>query len=593
MTLAPWLGSGGSAAVLDALKKSFAIVEFQPDGRFICANALFCSALGYREEELKGKQHSLFVDPEYARSQAYKDFWARLGRGQFDSGEYKRIRKDGSDIWLQASYSPVLNGAGKVVKVVKLALDITAAKIKAAQDASIVNAIFRSQAVIQFDLDGTVLEANDNFLKVVGYSRGELVGHKHSMLAEPGYADSAEYRDFWDCLRRGEFMTGEFRRVGKGGREVWLEACYNPVFDVDGKVVRIAKIATDLTERMRNVALLGAALTRLADGDLQARIDQPLVPSLDKLRLDFNTAVGALNEAMTTVATNANAIHSGAEEISIATEDLSRRTEQQAANLEETAAALDEITATVKRAAAGAIKASDVVNETRGEAETSGVVVSQAVEAMGQIEGSSQQISQIIGVIDEIAFQTNLLALNAGVEAARAGEAGRGFAVVAQEVRALAQRSAEAAKEIKALISASSQHVGHGVELVGETGKALTSIVAKVASIHALVSDIAASAQEQATGLSQVNTAVNQMDQVVQQNAAMVEQSTAAAHSLKGETEDLARVVARFRISSAGSGSAPVRRAPARSAPPRASNPAPTRMVANGAPVATDVWSEF
>ncbi|HWA60135.1 MAG TPA: methyl-accepting chemotaxis protein, partial [Caulobacteraceae bacterium] len=241
-------------------------------------------------------------------------------------------------------------------------------------------------------------------------------------------------------------------------------------------------------------------------------------------------------------------MRAGAEEIAKASDDLSRRSEQQAASLEETAAALDEITATVRQTAAGAGQASEAVGAAKREAVQSGEVVAEAVAAMGGIEQSSKQISQIIGVIDEIAFQTNLLALNAGVEAARAGDAGRGFAVVASEVRALAQRSADAAKEIKSLISASSRQVEQGVGLVGRTGEALTSIGAKVSQIDVLVAEISGSAQEQATGLGQVNVAVNDMDKVVQRNAAMVEESTAAAHSLKAEAAQLAALVAGFRL---------------------------------------------
>jgi methyl-accepting chemotaxis protein len=344
---------------------------------------------------------------------------------------------------------------------------------------------------------------------------------------------------------------------------------------------------------------LATGLSKLSDGDLAFRLTAAFAAEYEKLREDFNTAMDKLQETMTVVANNTNGISTGSDEIAQASDDLSRRTEQQAASLEETAAALDEITATVRKTASGARQASDVVTAAKGEAEHSGVVVAEAVQAMSQIEASSRQIGQIIGVIDEIAFQTNLLALNAGVEAARAGDAGRGFAVVASEVRALAQRSADAAKEIKALISTSSQHVGQGVSLVGETGKALQSIVTKVAEIDALVSEIAASAQEQATGLNEVNTAVNQMDQVVQQNAAMVEESTAATHSLKGETEELARLISRFKV---GAGAA----APIRSGPRPANaqaRPAPSparamvRKVAasfGGAPASkSDDWEEF
>ena len=295
-------------------------------------------------------------------------------------------------------------------------------------------------------------------------------------------------------------------------------------------------------------------LSALSSGDLSWRITADFPADYERLKVDFNEALTKLEAAMGVINANATAISSGSDEISQAADDMSRRTEHNAATLEETAAALDEITATVRRTAEGAKQADQVVRTARADAEQSGVIVSNAVAAMSQIERSASEISQIIGVIDEIAFQTNLLALNAGVEAARAGDAGRGFAVVASEVRALAQRSAGAAKEIKTLISASTDQVGQGVALVGQTGQALQRIVASVSEITTLVTEITASSQEQASALTQVNTAVNQMDQVTQQNAAMVEQSTAASHALRREAGELARLVAQFKTSVSGSG---------------------------------------
>ena len=296
------------------------------------------------------------------------------------------------------------------------------------------------------------------------------------------------------------------------------------------------------------VSALAHALESLAAGDLSTRINTTFSGEYARLKSDFNSAMEQMQRAVSEVAVAARQINAGSHELTGANDDLSRRTEQQAASLEETAAALDQITATVHRAAAGAKQAAIVVQDARQAAERSGEVVRQAVEAMNEIEGSARQISNIIGVIDEIAFQTNLLALNAGVEAARAGEAGRGFAVVASEVRGLAQRSADAAKEIKSLILDSTRQVATGVRLVDTTGEALEEIVAKVAEISSAVEEIAASAAEQSVGLREVNSAVNQMDQVTQQNAAMVEQSTAASHALAQEAGDLAALVQRFRI---------------------------------------------
>ena len=296
------------------------------------------------------------------------------------------------------------------------------------------------------------------------------------------------------------------------------------------------------------VASVGEGLSQLSDGNLTYRLEAAFPEDYRKLRDDFNLAMGRLEETMTVIISSAAGIRSTTTEISQASDDLSRRTEQQAASLEETAAALEEVTTTIRHASDGADRARDIVETTRQNARRSGDVVDQTVTAMREIESSAQQIAQITGVIDEIAFQTNLLALNAGVEAARAGDAGRGFAVVASEVRALAQRSAEAAKEIKALIGSSTERVNQGVRLVDDTGQALTRIIDEVAQISGLVADIAASAREQATGLGEINVAVNQMDQMTQQNAAMVEESTAASHSLAQETTSLADLMGRFRI---------------------------------------------
>jgi methyl-accepting chemotaxis protein len=348
------------------------------------------------------------------------------------------------------------------------------------------------------------------------------------------------------------------------------------------------------------VKALAGGLTRLSSGDLTGRIDQAFAPEYEQLKRDFNATAEALQTTLRGISESTEAMTNGAGEISTAADDLSRRTEQQAASLEETAAALDEITATVRRTAEGANHANKVVGQAAQDAEVSGEVVRKAVAAMGEIEASAKQISQIIGVIDEIAFQTNLLALNAGVEAARAGDAGKGFAVVASEVRALAQRSAEAAKEIKALITASAQQVGAGVSLVGETGQALQRIVAQVTEITGVVREIAASAQEQSTGLHQVNTAVNQMDQVTQQNAAMVEQSTAASHALATEAKELARLMSQFQI---GGASARPRAQPVRSAPQFSAGPSRRSQGAYAPGAATaaklapnpesEAWEEF
>ncbi|QQQ20130.1 methyl-accepting chemotaxis protein [Brevundimonas vitis] len=444
----------------------------------------------------------------------------------------------------------------------------------------IVQALDQSQATIEFDMDGRILTANPLFLKTMRYDLDEVVGQHHRLFLDKDYAASDDYRQFWKQLRLGRPLTEKFTRYDKTGQRLVLLATYCPVMGNDGLPVKVVKMATNITaieeEREKAekaqafvVSETARALADVADGNLTARINSAFDGDYEQLKTDFNGAMQRLESAMSEIASNTLTMRTGASEISQAADDLSRRTEQQAATLEQTAAALDEITATVRRTADGASRAGEVVVAARDDAERSSEVVSKAVDAMDAIESSATQISQIIGVIDEIAFQTNLLALNAGVEAARAGDAGRGFAVVASEVRALAQRSAEAAKEIKSLISASTQQVKTGVTLVGQTGEALTAIVGRVLEINGLMAEITASAQEQSTALSQINTAVNQMDQATQQNAAMVEQSTAASHSLTQETDQLAKLVGRFQVSG-------IRDAAARSSnrTPMTSNPA-------------------
>lgn len=346
------------------------------------------------------------------------------------------------------------------------------------------------------------------------------------------------------------------------------------------------------------VRAVAEGLARLSQGDLTFRLEQAFAAEYDQIRLDFNGAVDQLQETLKVIASTAVAIGSGTQEIVDASNELSRRTEQQAAALEETAAALDEITDGIRKSASSAKQASEVVSVTKTEAISSGEVVKRAVSAMGRIEQSSREISQIIGVIDEIAFQTNLLALNAGVEAARAGDSGRGFAVVAQEVRALAQRSADAAREIKALISTSSDEVGAGVSLVDQTGSALVRIIDKVTEIDGLVIEIAATANSQASGIGEVNTAVSEMDHMTQQNAAMVEESTAATQVLSGETTELGRLIAVFKTGVEVARAAP--QPPVRAATPvnrPVDSPASGAMrkvqVAYGATARDTDWEEF
>nr|WP_172691301.1 PAS domain-containing methyl-accepting chemotaxis protein [Agrobacterium deltaense]ASK49186.1 chemotaxis protein [Agrobacterium deltaense] len=546
------LNRGANAcAVLAALSKSQAMIEFDLTGRILTANDNFCRALGYELSEIIGKHHSMFVEPDFVKSADYKAFWSKLSAGQFDQRQYKRIGKGGREVWIEASYNPVFR-RGKPVKVVKIATDITDRKLKAAEDAGKIDALSRAQAIIEFSPNGEVLTANENFLAALGYSLAEVQGRHHSMFCEPAYTQSPQYKQFWERLAGGDLVADEFTRLGKGGRKVFIQASYNPIFDMNGRVFKVVKFATDVTTRVENVEQLAGCLNSLADGDLAQQIEKPFIPSLERLRTDFNAASDKLKRAMATVADNARAISAGSSEIRTAADELAKRTEQQAASVEETAAALEEITTTVKDSSRRAEEAGQLVARTREHAEHSGEVVRDAIGAMDQIETSSREICNIIGVIDEIAFQTNLLALNAGVEAARAGEAGKGFAVVAQEVRELAQRSAKAAKEIKTLITASGSQVQSGVSLVTKAGSALQEIATQVHDINTNVVAIVEAAREQSNALGEINKAVNSVDQGTQQNAAMVEEQTAASHSLAREAAALFELLEHFRFDDTG-----------------------------------------
>jgi methyl-accepting chemotaxis protein len=597
---------GDAKRTLAALNRQVMILELAPDGTVLSANDAYCAFFERDLDSIKDKHHSATVSAEVAKSPEYKEFLAKVARGESFSQEAKRLDKSGRTKWAQAFYCPIVGARGALRKVVAVGVDISAIKRQAAEDAAKIDAISRVQAVIEFAVDGTVLAANDNFLKLMGYRLEEIQGKHLSMFVDPVCAKSAEYQDVWRRVQQGEFIVEEVKRIGKGGNEVWLQGSYNPIFDLDHRVVKIVKFATDVTGRVVAVNKIAESLSRLAEGDLAQRVDTAFIGALEPLRLDFNKSVDALEKTTTAIVASASTIQSGANEISAAADDLSRRTEQQASSLEETAAALEEITATVKKTAEGAKHARDVVANAKVDGDKSGAVVREAMAAMTGIDKSSKQISQIIGVIDEIAFQTNLLALNAGVEAARAGDAGRGFAVVASEVRALAQRSAEAAKEIKGLISTSTAQVDQGVLLVTQTGQALERIVAQVMEINDVIANIAASAQEQATGLQQVNTAVADMDQVTQKNAAMVEETTAASHALAGEAGELRKLMNHFSASQAAED--PLRRELKKAAPhvfrepPKAlakEEPArrPTAKAAAGARAAAagddDNWKEF
>ena len=584
-------------AQIAAINRSQAVVEFTLDGKVLTANENFLRVVGYTLDEVRGQSHGLFVDPASRASADYQQFWEALRRGEFLSGQFRRTAKGGREVWLQASYNPILDADGKPFKVVKYATDVTEQRLARANSEGQLAAISKSQGMIEFGLDGKLLNASQNFLNVIGYRLDELRGQHHGMLVEPAYRSSDEYRLFWAKLARGEHDAAQYKRVGKGGREIWIQASYNPILDLNGIPFKVVKFATDITDQVRTAEALRLAVSQVQevvssakDNDLTRRVSlDGKSGDIGSLCTGVNGLIDTMVDMITAVIEASSTISTAAREIAMGNTDLSQRTEEQASSLEETAASLEELTSTVRQNADNAQQANKLASSASEVATKGGAVVSQVVGTMGDITAASRKISDIIGVIDEIAFQTNILALNAAVEAARAGEQGRGFAVVAAEVRNLAQRSANAAKEIKALISDSGQRVETGSHLVASAGRTMEEIVVSVKRVTDIMAEISAASQEQSNGIDQVNTAVSQMDKMTQQNAALVEQAAAAAKSMEEQTEELSRIVGVFQTGAARRPSETPRGL-------RAASPAPrqhTKALPRPAVREDDDWQEF
>ena len=361
----PFSSKASPKPVLDALDRSLAIIKFAPDGTILSANPNFCQLVGYGEAEIVGRHHRMFVDPEYAKSAEYQAFWAKLRRGEFDRQEYPRIGKGGTRVWIQASYNPVMDARGRVIKIVKVASDTTAERLRNSAFEAKLAAIARVQGVIEFTPTGQIIDANANFLDLLGYRLEEIKGKHHSLFVEPAYARSAEYERFWQTLNGGAFVSGEFQRLGKGGRIVWIQASYNPIYALNGKVASIVKFATDITGRVRAVTELADGLAELAVGNLEHRLSQPFIPAFEQLRADYNASLQGLHGTMCRLAESAEMNNTASQEVAAATDDMSRRVERQASGLGQTAATLNQITATVRRSAEGALEAAVAASHAR------------------------------------------------------------------------------------------------------------------------------------------------------------------------------------------------------------------------------------
>ena len=570
---------------VQAISRSQAVIEFDLQGRVLNANGNFLRTLGYTLDEIRGQHHSMFVEARLRDSAEYRSFWERLGRGEYDAGVYKRIGKGGREVWIQASYNPILDLDGRPFKVVKYATDVTESRLQSADWSGQIAAISKSQAVIEFGLDGRILNANDNFLRTLGYTLDEVKGQHHSLFVTPEARSSAEYRAFWERLGRGEYDAGRYLRLGKGGRQVWIQASYNPILDLDGRPFKVVKYATDVTAEVneadtlaqvvaeaRSIAAaaqqgdldqrlqtqgrqgntlhlseginsllnttsiifedIGGVFNALSEGDLSRRIERDYAGAFGRIKEDANKTCEQLSGIIEEVRSAADALTGAANQVSATAQSLSQAASEQASSVEQTTASVDMISASITQNSDNARVTDGMATKASKEATDGGVAVTQTVAAM-------KQIAQKISIVDDIAYQTNLLALNAAIEAARAGEHGKGFAVVAAEVRKLAERSQEAAKEIGDL-------AGNSVDTAERAGRLLDEIVPSIQKTSELVQEIAAASQEQSQSVTQIGGAMGQLSKATQQNASASEELAATSEELSGQAQQLQHSVAFF-----------------------------------------------
>lgn len=543
-------------AQIAALNRSLAAVEYDLEGKILTANDNFLSLMDYSLDEIQGKHHSMFVEAGEASKREYKDFWAALNRGEFFNSVYKRIGAGGKEVWVQASYNPSLDPDGKPFKIVEVATDVTEERLRMTDYEGQLKSISMNQAVIEFNMDGTIRTANENFCGAMGYSLSEIKGRHHGIFVDDAYRASAEYSEFWARLNRGEFSVGEFRRVAKGGREVWIQASYNPIFDLNGKPFKVVKYATDTTalkqaslQTDRFIVELSEKLQALASQDLTTRITGSYTGNLGEAGQNLNAAIDMLESALLQVAEVSGQVSQASGQIAEGSTQLAEGASTQASSIEEVSASLEEMSSMTSQNADNAMQAKSLADDSKGSAKRGEEQMAKLREAIDAIKSSSDATAKIVKTIDEISFQTNMLALNAAVEAARAGDAGKGFAVVAEEVRSLAQRSAQAAKNTAELIDGSSKNVDNGVQLTQGVQSILTEIADGTNKVTSLITEIAAASKEQSEGIKQITTAVDQMNRVTQENAASSEESSSAATQLDSQVGQMISLINQFTLS--------------------------------------------
>ena len=545
-----------------AIGKSQAVIEFQMDGTIASANDNFLNTVGYRLDEIQGKHHSIFAEPGYASSPEYKEFWAKLNRGEYAAGEYKRIGKGGKEVWIQASYNPILDTNGKPSKVVKFATDVTAQKLQNANFTGQIAAIGKSQAVIEFQMDGTILSANDNFLNTLGYRLEEIQGKHHSIFAEPGYATSPEYKEFWTKLNRGEYDAGEYKRIGKGGKEVWIQASYNPILDLNGKPFKVVKYATDVTQQISNRVEIVRVMQAASAGDLTQEVRT--------IGNDHLAQVGEqMREFFSALRANLQRIGQAASTLSASSEELTAISQQMAGNAEETAtqatvvsAASEQVSRNVSVVATGSsemqasiLEISKSANEAARVANNAVTVADNTNQTITKLGDSSIEIGKVIKLITTIAQQTNLLALNATIEAARAGEAGKGFAVVANEVKELAKQTAKATEDIGRQIEDIQANAKGAVLAIREVSSVINqindisySIASAVEEQTATTSEIGRNVGEAAKGTGDIAKNITGVASAARETTQGANETQKAASALSSLASELQALVSKFQV---------------------------------------------